>query len=609
MSETVTREEYNKIVEAVNTLRRNNGEEELPLHKGLHQAKQKLFDHLADYRPPIYGSQTEYWNQAKQTLTRALEAQMNKKKFCERNNIPYNDAETKELESMDKNLIKKDRGRSLGYNFITRCHDLILPFQETIKLEDFDHVLELLPCSDNSKPKKLSLTNSLPPLLDLCQSKGLMLDQLNIIFILIIKKYLPEHANIAQSYNIQQHPIKIFRLLMAVINPTKENEYLNDLIASVTRKPSENIGEVTEKLKSYHQMSLKIIHQQPNVQFLQNKAARSVLLVLHGFVTTEVWNKVKLWRDQETRKGRDLTLDDYINKIMEIETNPKFRPTTTLRIKDSVDYKTLNSTNKVSAKSINRNYETDSDDSYSKENSEADAEDDYLDPDQSDYDVNWTSARRGRSRKARGRSSRAFKGRRSPKYGSGRRNASTSRRRSSSYDRNSTSRPPKRFTLSPGGTYRNRSTGSSRGRARSSASTNTTTSTNSVKYPSNSSNSNNKKKSNSKKINLVTESSRNCLKCNSSKHISRLCPRFTSYEPNLCDWCWRKNGIALYHKEENCLFKKEHTSSSNKDRRSNYREPSANTKDRRIQRKQERLNSKQKFNKSSKNFSRQIGSR
>ena len=555
--------------ELLNKLSEKAGlDERVETTREINPEKRELFDKLNRYKAPLM-SKSEYSSYMIQQLNRLSAMSNRQRDFCQRNRLPYTD-NSYMMKHYQSSLIKTDTNVTYGLDLVSLQWTVILPFQGEIKLEDFEQCLEYIP-SLTGKQTRISMTSSVPAILDLCQARGFTLKNLCELLALLIKKYIPASEPLVNTIS-SEHPEDYVTLITNNINPQKDLEAIDKLIDQVSRAPSETISEVVEKSKSLYIHRMRLNNSKLSREELEIKAERSVIVYLSGWVTPQCWEKVSKWKNDRERAGAILYLSQYLDQIILNERREKFRPTSALKSNTNLDHSTL-----ASVAQVQQQESDDHSDYATDENEDADEEDD-------DMDVNFVRKApgfprnrgrgRGRSGNASGNSSRRSASTPNPRQSRNRQRQQHPRRRSYSrkYQRTS-SYPPKRFYRSPGGTFRNTSTNTSHGRSPSVASTNTsTTSSQRREYLSKSS------------YNIVAENHKRCLRCDGN-HLSRACPRFSSYCKNICPFCVKKRGKSLYHAQELCPFR------GQIGRSTNYVEPSPHTLEKRYHKKLNRASS------------------
>ena len=515
-----------------------------------HETKRILIERIERFRPPLF-TKTDYESYAMRQLQVKAELLAKKKIYCLQNNLPFNDAESFTLKSLEKNLTKKDCQTTLGVNLHTYNYDIVLPYQQDVKLEDFTGCLEYMP-SSNEKSKKISIPSSLPLILDLAEERGFTLKNMTTLLKQIIQEHLPHQYPSAKIIK-SDHPSHFFKILINSINITTEIEGVRELVKGVVRHPKENISEVLERAKALHLQLIKLMNPDNSKSELDTKTDRCAILSLQSFVTPATWSKVEKWRDKETESGNELRLIDFVNKITLLERDTKYRPSTNLRSSGNIDYSSFAAVSKVNE----------------AEDSQTD-EDHPDDGSHTDPSVSQVFGRNSRERSSRPRDRQPA--RKNARY----RNYSRQYTRTSSY-------PYKTVFRSPNGTFRNRSTNSSHGRSRSSYSSNTSASSLSPASRSNSQGRDRfRKKPNrytkTRRSFQVTEDPDRCLRCGDRGHAARDCFRFRDFTRDACPYCLRKYQKLLYHQEQMCYYKKRDG------RNSNFAEPSPATLKRRFDR-------------------------
>ena len=396
------------------------------------------------------------------------------------------------------------------------------------------------------------MINSIPLILKSCEEKGFTLKNLSDLLTLLIKKFIPHSENLVKSVKTD-HPEEYLRIITDSIDVEAEADHLETLIDLLERDPKETISEICARSKHLHVAKLKLRNPKIDSEELNTRANRAVMLNLNSWVTDACWAKIVEWRNPIEKDGKMMSLDQYTDKIIEIEKRPKYRPKTKLRNKSKPDYTALATIAQVGE-----------DDGNDEEAMDQEEDPEYSDEEgEDDLDVQFVRS----NDKSRGRGRGRGRGRNGD-----RRSQTTSRRQSRptrrehprrrSYSRTYTrtsSFPAKQFYRSPNGTYRNNSTNSSRGRSPSLASSNSST------------RSQQKREYLQRSLyNLVSERTRKCLRCGGD-HESQFCPRYPHFSKDICSWCFRKHQLALYHSEINCYQKKQ------ANRSSNYIEQSPNT--------------------------------
>ena len=541
-------------------------EERVETTREINPEKRELFEKLNKYKPPLM-SKSEYCSYTIQQLSRLNALAEREKNFCQRHRLPYVD-DSYMMKCYQNQLVKEDSNVTYGLDIATLQYTVILPYQKEIKLEDFEPFLEYVP-SLAGKQTRISMSTSVPVILDLCQARGFTLKNLCELFTLLIKKYIPASEPLVNTLS-SEHPESYLTLITNNINPQKDLEAIDKLIDQVSRAPTETISEVVEKAKSLYIHRMRLNNPKLTREELEIKANRSVIVYLSGWVTPQCWEKVTKWKNEREKAGSILFLSQYLDQIILHEKREKFRPTVSLKSNTNLDHSTLASVAQVQHQPQTEEY---SDYAAGEDDAETGEEED------DDMDVNFVRKTPGFSRRGRGQGRSGNSTQRSSSTPSQRQSRSKQRRqhpRRRSYSRKyirTSSYPPKRFYRSPGGTFRNSSTNTSHGRSPSVASTNTsTTSSQRREYLAKSS------------YNIVAESQKRCLRCD-GLHLSSACPRFETFCKTICPFCVKKRGKSLYHLLELCPFR------GQIGRSTSYVEPSPRTLERRYTKKLNRSNS------------------
>ena len=560
--------------ELLNKLAERQGlDERVEITREINPEKRELFEKLNKYKAPLM-SQSEYCSYMIQQLSRLSALSDRQKNFCQRNGLPYTD-DSYMMKHFQTHLIRKDTDITHGLDLATLQYTVVLPYQDDIKLEDFETCLEYVPAL-TGKQTRISMTTSIPAIFDLCQARGFTLKNLCELLKLLIRKYIPSQEPLVNTLK-SEHPEKYLTLIANNLNPQKDLEAIDKLIDQVSRAPTETISEVVEKAKSLYIHRQKLTNPKLSQEELELKANRSVIVYLSSWVTPQCWEKVTKWKNEREKAGSVLFLSQYLDQIILHERRDKFRPTTSLKSNTNLDHSTLASIAHVQQQHVEQPQAEDySDYATGDDDGEAEEEED-------DTDVNFvrrTSGfpRRGRGQRRSGKTS-GYSSQRSASTPNQRQSRTTQRRqhpRRRSYSRKyvrTSSYPPKRFYRSPGGTFRNNSTNTSHGRSPSVASTNTsTTSSTRREYLAKSS------------YNIVAEHDKRCLRCD-GQHISRACPRFDTFCKTICAFCNKKRGKALYHPQELCPYR------GQIGRSTSYVEPSPRTLEKRYHKRLNRSNS------------------
>ena len=546
----------NKLAEKAGLDEKCEAEPEVNLERKI------LFEKLNKYSQPLQ-TKSEHSSYTIKQLNRLVDLANKEKIYCTKHNIPYHDR-SYILKHYEKNLCKVDTNITYGLDVVSLEYNIVLPYQSEVRLEEFEECLEYVP-SLTPNQKRISMISSIPAILDLAEKKGFTLDNLSTLLTLVIKKFIPSSEALVKSVT-SRHPGEFLNIITNNMNITKNLEEIDKLIDQITRTVNETIYEVVEKCRSLQIHRLRLVNPKLDREEMDRRANRAIIVHLQYWVTKPTWEKVLIWRKQIERTGLDLHLEQYLEKIIEFEAREKYRPTTTMKSSSNMDYPTL-----ASIANVEEEYE----DYQEEAGSVDDGYGDEMDDQDQEQDVNYVQNRSGyKGGRGRGRSNGRGNQRSSstPTQRSSRQSRPQQRRnhpRQRSYSRTYTrtnSYPRKSIFRSPGGTYRNRSTNSSHGRSPSLASSNSSTSSSQRReYLSNSLTSS------------ITEDTNKCLRCY-GRHLSSACPRFRQYSKSICDYCYKKRKLSLYHSSDLCPFK------AQVGRATNYVEPSPGTLQRRYER-------------------------
>ena len=314
------------LTEKVNKLLHLSGEEETKEISTTNSLKDKLMAKYEDYDQPKFTQAT--WDQYRRLQITEAKAQIAATKArCLALNTPYVPTQKDEWSLKDKFTVQESN-ITYCFDFTKMEYDKIHPmrYQFKILLEDFKTAVEYY----GETSDFVSLPGSLMGILNLSQTKGLDLLQLNELLFLFIQKHHSSLLGPATQYMKSGDCRSMFQSLVNAVDPALDKARVEKAKAAVCRKVGDQISDTMTKVKSLCFQLLTILTDL-SVEKREEKAGQVAMTDLKRFVTPPLYRKYKEWSYGRIAAGLTLTFEDSVRKIQSLETeNPAWRITTTM---------------------------------------------------------------------------------------------------------------------------------------------------------------------------------------------------------------------------------------------------------------------------------------
>ena len=174
--------------------------------------------------------------------------------------------------------------------------------------------------------KSLEIITTLERILALGQQRGYTkTEHLTLIFRSILQEYFP---NVFTSYIDDFCPNSLFEILIGLYKPYEVRQNIENAISEIVRKPNETISSISCRLLALHIKKFKL--DQTSKSNPTERAKRTVLYLISDYTVQVVKEQIDTYVQANTKLGNQPKLDDVLEFINILESEPQNKPTSDL---------------------------------------------------------------------------------------------------------------------------------------------------------------------------------------------------------------------------------------------------------------------------------------
>ena len=233
----------------------------------------------------------------------------------------------------NRQYIIQQNGASYGYDFNEERYDTDRPlsFDGEVDLNQFQQQIEYFSDTDS-----LSLPGTLRNILQEAQRRGFDAQNLGELLHKFVGKYFPDQKIASLHFCKTKDFRSLFLLLVEQVDPENEGLKIKQARSQLSRRQGENLSTVIFRLQSLCYQELQLCSNGMDPITTERKSCELAQLSFKDFVTREVWAIYDSWVYTRLSQNKTTGMREGLRKIDSIEKeHPEMKPQGPLSIKSA----------------------------------------------------------------------------------------------------------------------------------------------------------------------------------------------------------------------------------------------------------------------------------